>query len=185
MLGIDVVPLQKAIIRPFEPSEWEAFRDFRLKALQSQPGAFSSSYESERQLPDERWQDYMRRDSAQQVFGLFDGVRLIGITAAFRYRGDPTGETAILAMSYIEPEYRGRGLSRLLYEARLDWVRAQPHFKRVVVGHRESNERSKRANQHFGFRYTDRESRTWPDGLTEDELNYELLIPREDAPVPN
>ena len=96
----------------------------------------------------------------------------------FTHRGDPSGETAILAMSFIEAEYRGKGLSRLMYQARLDWVRAQSQFKRVVVSHRESNEASRRANQAFDFQYVGRESRTWPDGVAEVEVHYELHIPR-------
>ena len=171
---------EQFIIRPFDPSEWEAFRDLRLKALKTEPAVFTATYERSSQLTAEHWRHYMRRDATQQVFGLFDGDRLIGITAAFRFRGDPTGETAILAMSYIEPEYRGRGLSSMLYQARLDWIRAQPHFTRVIVGHRESNEVSKRANQRFGFEYIGRETHLWPDGVTEDELLYELNIRRTD-----
>jgi RimJ/RimL family protein N-acetyltransferase len=112
------------------------------------------------------------------VFGLFEGRKLIGITGVFTDRGDSSGATAIFAMSFIEPEYRRRGLSRLLYEARLDWVRAQPQFERVVVTHRESNEASGHANQAFGFNRVGRESRTWPDGAVEDDIIYELRIVR-------
>jgi RimJ/RimL family protein N-acetyltransferase len=79
-------------------------------------------------------------------------------------------------MSFIIPEYRGRGLSQLLYEARLNWIRARSQFRRVVVYHRESNESSRRANQRFGFSVLQRASRKWPDGATEDEVLYELKI---------
>lgn len=112
---------------------------------------------------------------------MFDDARLIGITAVFTFNGDSTGQTAILAMSFIDPEYRGRGLSRLLYEARVAWAKAQPNLTRVIVSHRESNEVSRRANQHFGFVYTHTTSRTWPDGVTENELHYELRLDKSSA----
>ena len=115
-----------------------------------------------------------------QVFGLFDGARLIGITAAFTWRDDPSGETVLLAMSFIIPEYRGRGLSQLLYKARLNWIRAHSQFRRVVIYHRESNEISRRANQRFGFSVLQRASRKWPDDATEDEVLYELKINHSD-----
>jgi len=165
-------------IRPLDTSDWAAFRDIRLKALESEPGVFASSYEREVGREESGWRELVTGDDKHQVFGLFDASKLIGITAVFTHRDDPSGATAILAMSFIEPDYRGRGLSRLLYQARLDWVRTRPQFKRVVVGHRESNETSRRANQAFGFQYVGREPHTWPDGVTEDELIYELLIPR-------
>jgi RimJ/RimL family protein N-acetyltransferase len=167
--------MDSIIIRALDPTEWAAFRDFRLQALTATPGVFGSSYEVEVTKTPEEWQSTVR-GPAHQVFGLFDVGRLIGITATFTWREDLSGETAILAMSFILPEYRGRGLSRLLYETRLDWIRTHGQFKRVVVSHRESNEVSRRANKRYGFLPIGRAPRTWPDGTTEDEIFYELRI---------
>jgi RimJ/RimL family protein N-acetyltransferase len=173
-------PLTAIFVRAFDPSEWEIFRSLRLQALTDEPGVFAASYDSAAALSPVEWQDTVQGPD-HQVFGLFDEAHLIGITAAFTWRDDPSGETALLAMSFIIPEYRGRGLSQLLYEARLNWVRAHSHFRRVVIYHRESNERSRRANQRFGFSVLQRASRKWPDGATEDEVLYELKINRSDA----
>jgi RimJ/RimL family protein N-acetyltransferase len=162
-------------IRALDSTEWVAFRDFRLQALKSAPGVFGSSYESEVTRTAEEWQDTVT-GPGHQVFGLFDGKHLIGITAAFTWREDPSGETALLAMSFILPEYRGRRLSRLLYQARLDWIRKHSEFKRAVVFHRRSNEASRRANERHGFRPVGRATHAWPDGTIEDEIFCELLI---------
>jgi RimJ/RimL family protein N-acetyltransferase len=161
--------------RPLHQSDWAAFRDLRLEALRTEPGKFAASYGDEAPKPPEDWQTIVAGPT-HQVFGLFDQTRLIGITAVFTWRDDPTGETAILAMSFIVPEYRGHGRSKLLYEARLDWVRAQPQFRRVVVSHRASNDISRRAIQRHGFVFWKRAERTWPDGITEDEIFYELRV---------
>jgi RimJ/RimL family protein N-acetyltransferase len=162
-------------IRPFEISDWQRFRDFRLAALAAAPGMFSSSHQRELLQTPEAWQHTIKGND-HQVFGLFDGERLIGITAAFAWREDPTRRTAILAMSFIQPDYRRRGLSRMLYQARLDWIRAQPQFDRVVTSHRLSNEASRRANQRFGFVETHRKHRIWPDGVDEIEVFYEIIL---------
>lgn len=163
------------VIRALEPSEWEAFRDFRLDSLRSAPGVFATRYDAAAMWSQEDWQAEAKGPD-HQVFGLFDEKRMIGITAAFTYRGDPTGQTALLAMSFISLPYRGRGLSRMFYEARLAWIRAQPQFRRILVSHRKSNEASRRANQRHGFVQTKMVSNTWPDGETEDEIFYELEI---------
>lgn len=168
------------LIRPFDRSEWDVFRNLRLQALRDEPGVFAASYDWAATLSPEEWQDTIQ-GPAHQVFGLFDEARLIGITAAFTWQDDPSGETAVLAMSFIIPEYRGRGLSQLFYEARLNWIRAHSQFKRVVVSHRESNEISRRANQRYGFSVLRRASQKWPDGTTEDEVLYELKINPSDA----
>jgi RimJ/RimL family protein N-acetyltransferase len=167
--------LDEIRIRALEPKDWEAFRELRLHALRTEPGNFFAAYRDEAGKQPEEWQR-TTRGGDHQVFGLYDRERLIGITAAFTSRDDPSGKTAILAMSFILPEYRGKGLSNLLYEARLDWIRAQPQFTRVVVFHRQSNDASRKAIHRHGFVFVTRTARTWPDGQTEDEFSYELRI---------
>ena len=163
------------IIRPLDPSEWFAFREFRLGALKAAPGVFWASHDEAATLSEESWRATIK-GPAHQTFGLFDDGRLIGIAGAFTWDGDPSGATALLAMSFIHPNYRRRGLSRMLYEARLAWIRKQPQLTRIIVSHRASNEASSRAIQRHGFVPTGHNSRTWPDGSTEDEINYELRI---------
>lgn len=162
-------------IRPLKQADWEAFRELRLHALRTEPGKFFSAHADEVDKRPEEWRQTIA-GSDHQVFGLYHGAQLIGITAAFTWRDDPSGETAILAMSFILPEYRGKNLSNLLYQARLDWIRAQPQFKRIVVSHRESNDASRKAIHRHGFAFVKRIERTWPDGATEDELSYELRL---------
>jgi RimJ/RimL family protein N-acetyltransferase len=167
--------MNDVIIRALAPSEWEAFRDFRLDSLKAAPGVFAMTFDEAAIWSPEDWQAETQGPD-HQVFGLFDDSRLIGITAVFTYRGDPTGRTALLAMSFILPPYRGRGLSRHFYDARLAYIRAQPRFRRVLVSHRESNEVSRRANQQHGFVRTASAPHTWPDGETENEIFYELEL---------
>ncbi len=162
-------------IRQLQPSDAEMFRDLRLEALQASPGAFSSSFEREKDLPLSRWRELLAAPDGA-VFGLFDGTAMIGLTAIYTDRKDSSGETAALAMSYVRPSYRGQGLSALFYDARLAWSRAQPDLRRVRVGHRASNEASRRAILRHGFVLTGRSNHLWPDGVAEDHLHYELLL---------
>jgi RimJ/RimL family protein N-acetyltransferase len=163
------------IIRPLEQSEWEKFKELRLFALRTEPGMFCSTYAGEAAYDDQEWRDTIS-GHGNQVFGLFDGDRLVGLTAVYTNDDDASGSTATLAMSFIHPDYRGRGLARMLYDARLAWIKAQPHFKRITVSHRKSNDVSRKANQPHGFVQTGTRSRTWPDGITDDELLYELTL---------
>jgi RimJ/RimL family protein N-acetyltransferase len=163
-------------IRPLDVAEWPQLRDLRLRALEDAPGAFSATYDEVVRRSESDWRA-MITDPTRQVFGLFDVDTMIGITGVLTSSEDSSGQTAILVMSYIVREYRGRGLSRMLYEARLAWARAHPTFTRIVVSHRESNEASRRANQRHGFIPTGRVvSRVWPDGVTEGEVFYELQL---------
>jgi RimJ/RimL family protein N-acetyltransferase len=104
----------------------------------------------------------------------------VGITGTFTDSDDPTGGTVGFGMSYLSPEYRGRGFASLFYETRFAWVRARPHFRRVIVAHRESNEPSRRTIEKFGFQRTESIPHHWPDGTDDDDVCYELLL---DEPV--
>lgn len=172
-------PMSELSIRPLDPEEWQALRDFRLSALENAPGAFALSYAECVKWTPEDWRSEISAPT-HQIFGLFDGGKLIGITAAFTWRGDPSGQTALLAMSYIVPEYRGQGLSNRLYDARLAWIARSGRFTKIRVSHRASNEASRHANQRHGFVRTKTEPYTWPDGVVEDEIFYELPVIRRD-----
>ena len=165
----------KIVIRALAPNEWERFRDFRLAALRAAPGVYGTRHEGAVSWVEADWRSRIT-GAFNQSFGLFDGGVLIGITAVFRWDEDATGETAILAGSFILDAYRRRGLSRLLYDARLAWIKQHTPFRRVVVAHRLSNEASRRANQHYGFVQFRRAPHVWPDGVTEAEVFYEMRI---------
>jgi RimJ/RimL family protein N-acetyltransferase len=157
-------------IRPLDASEWPVFKAFRLGALKAAPGMFATSHEEAAARSPQAWQANIA-GPCHQIFGLFDGTHLIGITGVFG-----RADTAFLVMSFILPAYRKRGLSATLYQARLDWIRAHAKYKRAVTTIRASNEISQRVCRAFGFTCIGREARTWPDGSTEDELIFELRM---------
>ena len=155
-------------IRRFLPEEAASYKSIRLEALATEPGMFGNSHALESGYSDAVWQE--RLSSAERaVFGLFAGPVLIGLTSIVRDAQNP--EEAYMTQSYIRQEHRGLGLSRLLYAARFDWA-TEKGIRRLTIGHRETNVASQAANQHFGFLPTHRETRTWPDGVTEDMVYY-------------
>lgn len=155
--------------------DWQFAKSIRLLALQQNPDVFLSSYDEESQYEDSVWKNQLKiTDGA--TFGLFDDNQIIGITGVFTWRGDASGKTAILSMSFIDSAYRGKGYSRLLYDARIAWAKQQDSFDKLRVSHREGNEASRMANQSFGFELKKQEMIDWPDGTRGFEYNYELKI---------
>lgn len=165
--------LDKIIIRPFHIHEWEDFKTKRLQALKELPHLFLSGYAESAVKDDHHWRD-MIEDEKCKIFGLFDDRKLVGITGVFESQYDPSGKTANLGMSFIDSEYRRKGLSNMLYQARIDWARSKG-FKKITVGHREGNEASKAANQKFGFEFVEKEEIEFPDGPAMD-YRYELKL---------
>ena len=163
-------------LRELTAADWRALRDLRLQALQSESGLFFTPYAIEAEHDEAWWSALASGDPSHQLFGLFHADRLVGMSGVFRDRDDPSGRTAVFGMSYIMPAYRGTGLVARLYAARLAWARAHPEFVRVVVGHRRSNEPSRRAITRSGFRPTGTRPHHWPDGSDEDYVAYEMVL---------
>lgn len=159
-------------IRKFKPEEITEYMAIRLEALQSDPGCFGNPYEKEAAYDTEVWRQRLESPS-HACFGLYDGDMLIGLTSIFSATDRP-GE-GCLTQSYIRRQYRGRKLSAMLYDARIEWA-IQAGLSCLVVGHRASNLASKGANQRYGFRYSHRELRHWPDGSDEEMLYYKLEL---------
>ena len=166
--------ISKITLRPFRSDEWEAVRAIRLQALKSDQGVFLPSYADGLAMPESYWKDLAAQNNSR-LFGLYDGDRLIGLTSVFTDRDDPSAKTAKLAMSFIDPDYRGRKLSRLYYEARIAWARSHG-FERIVVGHREGNIASRAAMLAHGFKYFESGEITYGDGAQAIDHRYELFL---------
>lgn len=162
-------------IRRLTPADWRANRAIRLEALAECPGNYFTSLAEAEARSDDEWRAMLENPDLA-IFGLFDGDQLAGLTAIYIDGDDPDGRTAGLAMSYIRPGYRGRGLTALLYRARLGWARERG-CTRVIVSHRASNTPSRRAIERHGFTRTGSRSHVWPDGVAEEDIQYELMLP--------
>jgi RimJ/RimL family protein N-acetyltransferase len=162
-------------IKKLAQEDWEDFKSIRLESLQKEPDVFLSSFDAEKNLSDDNWKDQLTGDDFA-IFGIYEDQKIIGVTSVFTWKGDESGQTAILAMSYLNKKYRGQGLAQVMYNARIEWAVKQLQLKKIRVSHREGNEPSRRANQNFGFQYIGKELIIWPDGTEDWEHNYEINL---------
>lgn len=162
-------------IRQLTENDWRAFSQIRLKALQTDPNVFGSSYKKEAKMSEVEWRSRLQaKDNA--IFLLCDGKTPFGITCVSIDRNDPTQKTALLWGSWLAPEFRGRNFSELMYRTRIEWAKRQPTVEKIIVSHRASNVASKCANQKHGFVETHKLEKIWTDGANETEIFYELKI---------
>ncbi len=144
-----------------------------LEALREEPGVFANPWAKEAAFEDSFWQERLLNTHVAS-FGLYSGDgTLVGLTSISSTAEKP--DEAYLSQSYIRRELRGQRLSRILYNVRLSWAR-EHGVRKLLIGHRESNLISKAANQRYGFQYSHKESRMWPDGSNEDMLYYTLEL---------
>jgi len=160
-------------VRKLESGDWQIYRDLRLEALRLNAGVYGSSYEREKLRSDEAWKEDLSGQSSA-FFGLFYGDVLIGSGGIFMQ--DSASKTGMLIGGYIREAYRGQGFSRLIYEARIEWAKQSGLFDRIVVGHREGNEASRRANQAFGFQLIGEIYHVFGNGEQAKHMQYQLRL---------
>ncbi len=158
-------------VRPLNHSEWRDLLEIRLEAVTKHPGYFLSTPKQTKELTPDDWKRRINSENSR-IFGLYDNVKLIGITGI--YVPDDAPNCAVLVMSYIKPSYRGRGFSQMFYKARLDWAMEQNQLEFIKVSHRTGNKPSKAAILKHGFKFIGADEIDWPDGSCDTEYNYEL-----------
>jgi ribosomal protein S18 acetylase RimI-like enzyme len=137
-------------IRTFRKSEWQAYRDARLCALQDSPDAFSTTFEEARRWPENEWEARFRSvrlDTDLPLCAEVDGV-VAGMAWA---RIDPAApQTAHVYQMWVEPAHRGRGIGRALLEAAIAWAPTRG-ARRVTLGVTCGNTAASRLYAAAGF----------------------------------
>ena len=145
----------------------------RLRALEADPLAFSSTWSEERSRAEGHWQERAATgagstDSSTWVAVDPDG-RLVGLTVIARVEG----VQHVFSM-WVAPEFRGQGLGGRLLDAVLAWARRTLPAGEV---HLEVNPRQAAAVALYrsrGFRYTGSPS---PLGHSGAEVVQEMVLP--------
>jgi GNAT superfamily N-acetyltransferase len=110
-----------------EPADWEVWREVRLRSLRTDPDAFGSAWQRERDFTEEQWRE--RLASSYAVLARpadRPDAPVVGIGGLFT---SAPGESTVVAM-WVLPEERGQGVGRAVLEHLL---RAAPTGDRLVL----------------------------------------------------
>ena len=106
------------VLRRFAADEWPAYRDLRLRALADSPDAFGSTFARESARSDDEWRERLatgvRSPTDLPLVAVVDDV-LAGL--AWGRLDERQPDIAHLFQVWVAPEFRGRGVGRLLVDA--------------------------------------------------------------------
>jgi ribosomal protein S18 acetylase RimI-like enzyme len=122
------------------PDDWSSVRDVRLRALRDAPDAFGSTFVNEAENDEDRWRSWMTgwEGAVDQVlFASIESGAWVGIALGVRWGGEADA-THLYAM-WVDPARRRRGAGRALVDAVVDWARALPDVRRIVLAATVSN----------------------------------------------
>ena len=135
-------------IRRATADEWQTSRDIRLRALETDPDAFCSTLEGEREFDDETWRSRLER---AETLLAWERDELAG-TATGKPDPHEEGGREIVAM-WVAPEHRRRGAASALIAALIESAR-RDGASSVALWVAEDNSRALRAYEASGFALT-------------------------------
>jgi len=141
------------------------WRDVRLRSLADTPDAFGSTIERERAFTDDEWRARLHPPA---VLVLHDG-QAVGLGGGFEVRA---GVLLVVAM-WLEPSWRGRGLSRRILDMVVEWARARDLDVELDVARGAPAARA--AYERYGFAYTGAQS---PIREGSDIVTDRMVLPR-------
>lgn len=138
------------LVRPLEPPDVQAYRDLRLEALAGSPAAFGSSYEEEAPRSLEDFSAHISLSGPDAIFGSFSGNRLTGMAGFAVYGKMKARHKGVMWGVYVQPEWRGRGLGKVLVQRVIDHASRHVIMLEAAVG--LTNDSARRTYHKLGFK---------------------------------
>lgn len=156
---------------PSSEMPWQTYRDVRLRALETDPGQFGSSFEREVALGDEVWAERAMNpgtflwvpDAAEPEASSQQAPRALGLMSALdadpsfkdstemaARHGVSMEELAYLVQVWIQPDARGQGIADALLERCIDSARDRGKTL-IVLDVVKGNERAAAVYKRHGF----------------------------------
>jgi ribosomal protein S18 acetylase RimI-like enzyme len=159
-------------VRPILPSEWERFRELRLRALKESPNAFSSTLGAEALLGFEIWKNWVSEKPDRKVMVAERGEEWLGTVSAAPYQGlhDAYNFFAL----WVDPAVRRSGVGTQLLEAMLAWAKGTQRARARFHVH-QANEAALKLLERTGFKDTG-ERFTLREDLPGDALVFEHTL---------
>ena len=141
-------------IRQVRAGEGLRVKEVRLRALQADPQAFSSTYQEEAALPDSTWEQraIMVAEGRDAVtFVAEEDGAWLGIVFAYQEKSAP--DTVDVAGLWVDPKARRQNAARRLLDAVVTWAQQQK-ATRARLWLTETQEAARRLYAEFGFMAT-------------------------------
>ena len=159
-------------IRALKTEEWSIYKDSRLRALRLAPTAYASDYETQKDFPDEFFQQRVTFLPHNFIYGAWLEEQLIGTAGGFVEQDRKRRHIAHVVGVWVEPEHRQQGIARKLTEAALTQLKQHPDVTSVQIAATATNETAVKLYESMGFvRYG-----VEPDALQHDDQHYDEVL---------
>jgi ribosomal protein S18 acetylase RimI-like enzyme len=159
-----------SIIRKATVEDAAALRALRLEALQNKPEAFGSDHEKESKETVLDWEERLTEQTDNTIFVAVVDSTLVGMTGIGKYHHTRMKHNGYIWGVYVQPAWRGQGISEQLMEACIRWAKERS-LRLVKLGVITTNPAAINSYIRVGFRVYGVEPQViYYDGVYYDEL---------------
>jgi ribosomal protein S18 acetylase RimI-like enzyme len=139
-------------IRRLAPADAAAYRALRLRGLDEQPDAFTSSVEAEAAKPLSVTEDRLAPTGPDVVYGAFVHGALAGVVGIAREARAKNRHKAVVFGMYVAPDFGRRGVARALVRHLIATAKEEAGLEQLVLTVTHSNESARALYEGEGFR---------------------------------
>jgi ribosomal protein S18 acetylase RimI-like enzyme len=153
------------------PQDWRDLRAIRLEALQTEPAAYSSTYEETLAWSDEEWRRRLADDRRIQLLARVQS-RPIGVVGGYLGSDEGDDSVAVVFAMYVNENYRGKRIGKLLLTSLIDRLSAFPQITTIRLGVTQTQAPALRLYESVGFQVVGKTE----EGIVVNDRRYDELI---------
>lgn len=157
------MPAEQIEIRRLTAVDAHVYEGLRLEALEREPLAFSESVEEHRAITIESIAQRLgaNQENAESfVLGAFTEDLFVGMAGFARFTGPKKQHKALIWGVYVKPEWRRKGIARVLLSEIVNRAKAIPGVEQILLSVAAEQTAAKKLYESLGFETYGREPRT-------------------------
>lgn len=147
-MNLDTLKIEKLQLK-----DWQEQRRLKLAFAKNNPQATCADFKQESKLTDVAWQQYLKDllDNGSVIFIAKLEDKIVGMAGVSREKSPKCHHVAIIFNVYVEEEYQGKGIGKMLIQELMDDTKKDPTLAKFNLDVTTTQESAINLYKRLGF----------------------------------